>query len=247
MIISHKNKFIFIHVKKTAGTYVSIVLSSVCEDGDIIAPFNDEDTALLKKYSGVNSSNYHIKIYRYRLKDFYRKFLLNKEIIFKHHMPAYLVKKYVGNRIWNNYFKFCFEREPICKVLSYLRWREKISTEQILDSNRLINKDLLLKLKSGGYNLYTINGNVAVDKIYKYENLENALIEISNKYNIDISRMSFKAKKTLSGNLEMDLILKNMDISHIRLILDIFSWEYKNIYPNEYEHIIDILSKRRFF
>ena len=43
MIISHKYKFIFFKVSKTAGTSIEIALSEFCGPDDIITPISPKD------------------------------------------------------------------------------------------------------------------------------------------------------------------------------------------------------------
>jgi hypothetical protein len=38
-------------------------------------------------------------------------------------MPAIRVKELIGNDVWNGYHKFCFERNPWDKVVSYYNWK----------------------------------------------------------------------------------------------------------------------------
>jgi hypothetical protein len=40
------------------------------------------------------------------------------------HMPATRVRELVGEEIWNSYHKFCFERNPWAKVVSYYHWKK---------------------------------------------------------------------------------------------------------------------------
>ena len=46
MIISHKHKFIFLKVQKTAGTSMEIALSEHCGAGDILTPLHPDDEAM---------------------------------------------------------------------------------------------------------------------------------------------------------------------------------------------------------
>ena len=41
MILSHKNKFIFLKTKKTASTSIELLLSKVCGKNDIITPVSE--------------------------------------------------------------------------------------------------------------------------------------------------------------------------------------------------------------
>lgn len=40
------------------------------------------------------------------------------------HMPAWRVRQLLGEGIWNSYYKFCFERNPWEKVVSYYNWKK---------------------------------------------------------------------------------------------------------------------------
>ena len=90
-IISHSNKFIYIKTRKTASTSVQTLLGRFCEKNDILTPIKPVTShqvflynKLAKKHKGIIS-----------------------------HMSASKIKKQVGSKIWNQYFKFTFERNPL--------------------------------------------------------------------------------------------------------------------------------------
>ncbi len=90
------------------------------------------------------------------------------------HATAEYVRRHIGERIWNSYFKFCFERNPFDKAVSRYYWstREpRPSLESYLDSApvRLLSD----------WSIYTINDHLAVDFVGRYENLQQDLARIS--------------------------------------------------------------------
>ena len=97
MIISHKHKFIFIKTRKTAGTSIQEALTTICGDEDIITP--DVDT----KGRNVDKAcwNGHP------------------------HPHLWDVKQLVGDKVWNDYYKFTFVRNPFDVTVSRFFWNVK--------------------------------------------------------------------------------------------------------------------------
>ena len=58
MILSHKNKFIFIKSFKTASTSLEIALSKYCGEKDIITPIVSEDEKIRKMIGYKGPQNY---------------------------------------------------------------------------------------------------------------------------------------------------------------------------------------------
>jgi hypothetical protein len=171
VIISHKNRFIFIKTVKTAGTSIEIGLSKFCGSDDIITKISDEDEAVRTAlgYPGPqnnpnrNSLANAIRGMRGRplRGDFYN------------HISAAKVRSLVGDRIWSQYFKFCFERNPWDKTISHYYWKTRSSGPTSLD--HFIASSEMRRLKRGGIDLYTVGGDVVVDQVFKYENLHDEL------------------------------------------------------------------------
>ena len=124
MIISHRYQFIFIKTHKTAGSSMEMALGPLCGPDDIIAPMESnigtgiprnyhEDTFLGRGYANSRLLRKCISRHSPLLGDWYYE-----------HMPATRVRELVGEGIWNNYHKFCYERNPWAKVVSYYHWKK---------------------------------------------------------------------------------------------------------------------------
>jgi len=91
-------------------------------------------------------------------------------------MSAYDIKRFVGDTVWNEYFKFCFERDPWDKAVSAYYWSLRKETEK-----RDIEQYMLERGFHGArsYRQYTLNGRVVVDRICRYENLREELAAVA--------------------------------------------------------------------
>ena len=194
MIVSHKHKFIFIKTRKTAGTSIEIALSKICGKDDIISPISPQDE-LMRKKLGIYAQNYNIPLGKYNRLNWAELFLKFNRKIYYNHMPATEIREYVGENIWNSYYKFCFERNPFDKIISHYYNRHR---DEDINIKSYIEKGHMRWIK--GFDMYTDGGNVIVDKIYKYEHLDDALEDISRKIGCKVELESYKAK----GNFRKD-------------------------------------------
>lgn len=189
MIISHKYKFIFIKTQKTAGTSIEISLSRYCGKEDVITPISLEDEKIRKKLNVfpqnyLKSSHYLVDENLYPEKDDKKKYW--------NHTPATHIKEQVGEKIWNSYFKFCFERNPWDKVVSlYFFITNRENTKKISFNEFLLNTS---SFDCYNFPQYTHNDSVIVDFIGKYENLQNDLKNVCKKIGLDFDGWLPQAK-----------------------------------------------------
>ena len=189
MIISHKYKFIFIKTRKTAGTTIEYNISKYLGKNDIIPPSNQ---------SIYLSQNY---IYDTKISKFLKKVKLTKiartfEKKFTEHEHAFDLKKKINKNFFDNYFKFCVEREPVDKCISYYFMRKNASTSTTIKQNMTWDDFVQKKRFPVDSNMYSYGNKLLVDKIIKYENLENELTEILNDRGIN----NFKIEKSVNNS-----------------------------------------------
>ena len=160
MIISHKHRFIFIKTNKTAGTSFEIALSSICGPKDILTPISPKDERVRAFLGYCGPQNYQ-----------------NKDVLFRAHTSASSIKKNIAPEIWETYFKFCFERNPWDKVISHYYWRGGEIKYKGLDA--YLEAGELGKIKA--FSQYAYDDKILVDKIYKFEQLNQAVIALKQR------------------------------------------------------------------
>ncbi len=196
MIISYKHKFIFIKTVKTAGSSFEMALASICGPDDIITKLSVNEEKLKRELGIRGAQNDYIPVSKWDFHYLKRMISSRKLPQFNAHDPAIRIKKYLNESTWESYYKFCFERNPFDKIISWYYYRK--STGHTSDEN--IDKFIL----NGGlrtivnFDQYSIDNLVIVDDIYKIENLDESLKLISDKLNLDkvLEMPSFRAKST---------------------------------------------------
>ena len=188
MIISHKYKFIFIKTRKTAGTTIEYNISNYLGNNDIITPSNQ---------SVYLSQNY---IYETKISNFLKKINLNKisnkfKSKFSEHTHAIDIKKKINKNFFDSYFKFCVEREPVDKCISYYFMRKNSSSSTTIKQNMTWDDFVKKKRFPVDSKMYSYGNKLLVDKIIKYENLDNELSEILKDRGIN----NFKIKKSFNN------------------------------------------------
>jgi hypothetical protein len=184
MIISHAHKFIFIKTKKTAGTAIEAALSQLCGPLDVITPYREESE---QERKGLAPQNYRIEHPLKPKRPLWRKLLGRPEryyhpsVGFYEHMPASLVRAYVGEQVWRGYYKFAFDRNPWDRQVSWYFYKTKSkrrrpSFERFMSSRA--------RAYVNNYQLYTEGGALAVDFVGRYESLDEDLNKVLKRIGI---------------------------------------------------------------
>jgi len=184
MIVSHRHRFIFIKTHKTAGSSLEMALGALCDAGDIVTHMETNID------SGI-PRNYHSKPWLgnwYDRSRWVRKLIPRHSTFLGHyfyeHMPAWRVRELVGEDIWGSYFKFCFERNPWDKVVSYYLWKT-LGQEKDLPNFRdyVMRKSHRLPLDA---NLYCDQDQLLVDKVYEFRELSGAISDLRDKLAVEL-------------------------------------------------------------
>ncbi|MCT8341116.1 sulfotransferase family 2 domain-containing protein [Flavobacteriaceae bacterium TK19130] len=227
MIISHKHRFIFIKTRKTAGTSIEIALSKICGDADILTPINPEDEEVRKEISGKTAQNYLIPFSKYSVRDWLRLLKNGKRVTYFNHMSATDVKARIDSRIWEDYFTFCFDREPMSKAISHYKWRRKKVNYADFGAYLASGDTDLIHSKS----FYTNNqGKVMVDAVYKMEEMDVAFHDIAARIGVEtLEPPAFKTKSTRNETDINPIALKQQYGNTLRKL---FHQEYTNLYDD---------------
>jgi len=185
MIVSHRYKFIFIKTHKTAGSSMEMALGSLCGPEDIVTPMESNvDTGIPRNYHEDTMLGRAYARSRWVRKCVNRHSpLLGKW--FYEHMPASRVRELVGEEIWNSYHKFCFERNPWDKVVSYYNWKKFGQRKPMPDFKTWV-MDKTHRLPADA-SLYFEGEDCLMDEVLEYEGFITRFSELCKKLDIPFS------------------------------------------------------------
>ncbi len=230
VIISHRHKFIFIKTVKTAGTSIEIVLSSICGPEDIITRISPKDEEVRNSLGYPGPQNQIVPLYRYNLKDIWNLLRKGRRIRYYNHARAREIKRWIGQDMWDSYYKFSIDRNPYDKVVSLYFWRG--GPEKFGNIGNFLRSRKVRKIH--GLKYYGIGGELAVDKVYQFEKIPEMLREISNilKLPSPLLELEYKAKgDTSRAKRHYTSVLSNPDYDVITKMFRA-EFEYFN-YPVE--------------
>ena len=167
MIASHRHRFVFVKTRKTAGTSLEIALSRHCGPDDIVTRISPEDEVLRTAAGGVGPQHDDTDPSSYA------------------HMGARRVISVIGRQAWDDYFTFAVERNPFDVVASSYRYsaRKPTFTKTFAEFVRTPRRMERLALNE---RLYRVAGQVVVDRVYRYEELPDAVADISARLGVDL-------------------------------------------------------------
>lgn len=173
MILSHKHRFIYIKTYKTASTSIEAALSALCGPDDVITPASEP---LMKHREGGRAQNYRLDHPLVPKRPLLKRLLMRPErhyhpsVGYYEHMPAWRVRAYAGEDVWNAYYKFSFERNPWERQVSWYRYKTKSKTKR--PSFEAFNRDKS-RAYVGNFDLYSIDDEICLDFVGRYEELDD--------------------------------------------------------------------------
>lgn len=174
MILSHRHRFLFIKTGKTAGTSTEIALSQYCGPEDVLTPLSSPDERMRRGRGYVGAQNFRVPLAEYERSD-WLALLRGRPAAFFNHIGAAEIRRRIPHETWQSVLKVAIERNPWDRAVSSYAW----TTWRVTDSKPPIRDWLLDRgidgLINSGRDLYTIDGEVVVDRVLRYERLEDDL------------------------------------------------------------------------
>lgn len=179
MIVSHRHGFVFVKTKKTAGTSLEIALSGICGSDDVITPISPVDEAERRRLGFPGPQNLAPPSGRPRPSR--RPFRRGRGRRFRNHTPAATARALLGADVWRRYFTFAFDRNPWDRAISMYLWRG--GEPRFGSMLGFLRSDAARGFSN--YDRYAVDGVVAVDRVYRYEDMEDALRDITRRLSLD--------------------------------------------------------------
>ena len=217
MIISHKNKFIFIKPRKIAGTSITLLLERHCGSNDVVGKMDEitKENKLIYKARNIKA--------------------IDGYIIEKHESIKNLLEhKIVTENMLSDYFTFTIERNSFEKVVSLYHFLKNKSTFKREYGNLSFSNFLLCDFNKSDFDLYTLNNKIVVDFVGQYHNLQNDFDFICNKIGIKNELYLFEEKVNFRNkNIHYSNYYNNSDIEICKDIykreIKAFNYKFKNI------------------
>ena len=205
MIISHRHRFIFMHCRKAAGSSIAAALAPHLGPDDLhlgtwpeartvgVAPNRRARRDLLHPAAGLS---YFGRLLRApaRLGDpAHRVAALNgaQRLAYRTslgHSPehAHAERSRDVDRVaWRDYFKFAFVRNPFERVVSDYCWRTRKTGQRDLGFDEFLDRmvradfsDRVVPRHFDNWPIYTIDDEIAVDFIGRFERLDEDLARV---------------------------------------------------------------------
>jgi Sulfotransferase family len=197
MIISHEHKFIFLKTRKTAGSSVELTLRRLCGPNDIIAPIGNIEEALQREsgYDGRPPQHWRRHSWWQSPRPLLQRYWFQvnpADYGFYNHVPAKRARELLNDdKIWRSYFKFSFERNPWDRQVSayYFRYRNKPRPPAFSDYMHRRRRAWI-----NNYEIYSIDGDVCVDFVGRFENLAADLRKALKQVGVDFDQELPRAK-----------------------------------------------------
>ncbi|MEO9576817.1 MAG: sulfotransferase family 2 domain-containing protein [Tateyamaria sp.] len=226
MIISHRHKFIFIKNRKVGSTSTEVALQKICGPEDILTPdsmWGRESDVLLPQAKNYHSKYFPLReiIQNHNLVDTARALRdMAQRPKFYNHMRASSVRARISRKVWDTYYKFCFDRNPWDKTVSFYYWFGRRGTlppfnEYLRNHRKYGTNDQTLP---SDWTRYTLRNTLIVDDVFDYADLESGLrtaltragVEenIINEATLGTEKTAIRKKRSVEFDPDVDAIIR---------------------------------------
>jgi hypothetical protein len=169
LVISKKNKLIFFHIPKNAGTSVS---SALLKNESYYYPWVITSKILrkFKKTDNFFFDNFQQKIH-----------------LFSSHETVKKIEEDISAEIFDNFFKFAVVRNPYSRFVSRYNYLKLTNNLKEYNFNEFLKNHVKKSLITDKQYKFLLNKNkkIGVDKILKFENINEEIFQLSKKINLN--------------------------------------------------------------
>jgi hypothetical protein len=183
MILSHAHRFILVKTRKTASTSLERAIIPHLGPDDVWTPLSLPVVEGQNYYSLWPADFLSAKWFRAR-ELLGRDHWLHYRYAYDH-MPISKIRKWLSADAFQGYRKYAFDRNPWDFMVSYwffLRRREKVAK---MDFDSFLHEYPIVC----NWDLYTEGGRVAVDKVFRFEELGNAVVDFSRETGLSLGSL----------------------------------------------------------
>jgi hypothetical protein len=182
VIVSHRNKLIFLRTRKTGSTSLHLALSHLLDGEDIASrmtlPSDDEERIA---FGAPDAINWRIPVRRWGLREWVR-WSRGRSNEYNVHTTAATARRTLPRAVWRDYYKFTVERNPWDIAVSAYFWRSK-RDQLTMTFGEFVQSPYLQEFSN--WPIYTIRNRVVLDHIYRYDDgLDKALRDVALRASI---------------------------------------------------------------
>tara|TARA_B100000787_G_scaffold108207_1_gene80389 strand:+ start:487 stop:1128 length:642 start_codon:yes stop_codon:yes gene_type:complete len=211
IVISKKNKVIFFHLPKNAGTSIS--------------------NLLLKNESYYFSWVILSKILRrFSKKDnFFFDNFQKKIHFFRSHETVKSIQNKISSKIFDNYFKFAIVRNPYSRFVSRYNYTKLVTKNKNIKFSEFVKEYVELGMITDQQYKFLLNnnGDIGVNKILKFENISKDINEIANRISVNPNKL-YKMNVSTHDNYKeyYDTETKNIVENFCKEDLNFFNYKF---------------------
>jgi hypothetical protein len=211
IVISKKNKVIFFHLPKNAGTSIS--------------------NLLLKNESYYFSWVTLSKILRrFSKKDnFFFDNFQKKIHFFRSHETVKSIQNKISSKIFDNYFKFAIVRNPYSRFVSRYNYTKLVTKNKNIKFSEFVKEYVELEMITDKQYKFLLNnnGDIGVNKILKFENISKDINEIANRISVNPNKL-YKMNVSTHDNYKeyYDTETKNIVENFCKEDLNFFNYKF---------------------